>query len=166
MRSRTSRGVPEWSGGEDLYMGGPVLVTGQVSGFSGNVPGPPGGSRGSTKWGHQPRRTAWAKCGRGPAPGGLVHPPQGPKAPRVWGGGSSTLLGGQVSPLSPPSFALGKGGRCTSPLWGWSLSTLGPCKPPGPVAPLGGPPGPSRWSRYVTNSTRNFSGDQNRTSHI
>ena len=51
MRSRTSRGVPEWSGGKDLYMGSPVLVTGKVSGVIGNVPGPPGGSRGSTRWG-------------------------------------------------------------------------------------------------------------------
>ena len=75
MRSRTSRGVPEWSGGKDLYMGSPVLVTGKVSGEIGNVPGPPGGSRGSTKWGHQPQKAAWAKCGRGPAPGGLVRPP-------------------------------------------------------------------------------------------
>ena len=38
MRSRTSRGVPEWSGGKDLYMGSPVLVTGKVLGFIGNVP--------------------------------------------------------------------------------------------------------------------------------
>ena len=75
MRSRTSRGVPEWSGGKDLYMGSPVLVTGKVSGFFGNVPGPPGGSRGSTK------------CGRGPAPGGLVRPPTRPKAHGRVGGG-------------------------------------------------------------------------------
>jgi hypothetical protein len=53
MRSRTSRGVPEWPGGKDLYMGSPVLVTGKVLGCIGNVPGPPGGSRGSTKWGHR-----------------------------------------------------------------------------------------------------------------
>ena len=46
MRSRTSRGVPEWSGGKDLYMGSPVLVTGKVSGFIGSVPGPPKGSGG------------------------------------------------------------------------------------------------------------------------
>ena len=77
MRSRISRGVPEWSRGKDLYMGGPVLVAEKVSGFIGNVPGPPGGSRGSTKWGHKPRRATWAKCGREPAPGGLVRPPQG-----------------------------------------------------------------------------------------
>ena len=32
MRSQTSREVPEWSGGKDLYMGSLVLVTGKVSG--------------------------------------------------------------------------------------------------------------------------------------
>ena len=86
------------------------LVTGKVSGFIGNVPGPPGGSRGSTKWGHRPQRAAWAKCGRGPAPSGLVRPPtraqgeerrkrgetlgsDGPKAHLV------------VRPLSPPLAA-------------------------------------------------------------
>ena len=31
MRSRTSRGVPEWSGDEDLYMGSPYSVVGSVS---------------------------------------------------------------------------------------------------------------------------------------
>ena len=38
MRSRTSQGVPEWSVGEDLYMGSCHTVTGKVSGFIGNVP--------------------------------------------------------------------------------------------------------------------------------
>ena len=52
------------------------------------------------------------------------------------------------------------------PTWGWSPPTLGPRSPLGPVAPLGGPPGPSRWSLYITDNTRNFFGDQNRTSHI
>ena len=52
------------------------------------------------------------------------------------------------------------------PTWGWSPPTLGPRSLLGLVAPLGGPPGPSRWSRYITDFTRNFSGDQNRTSHI
>ena len=112
MRSRTSRGVPEWSGGKDLYMGSPVLVTGKVSGFIGNVPGPPGGSRGSTKWGHQPRRAAWAKCGRGPAPGGLVLPPyQGPRRKGEWKGqtlGSDgpkahLVVRPPLSPLGRPS---------------------------------------------------------------
>ena len=51
MRSRTSRGIPEWSGGKDLYMGSPVLVTGQVSGspvlyrdHRKGPGGPPGGA--------------------------------------------------------------------------------------------------------------------------
>ena len=51
MRSRMSRGVPEWSGGKDLYMGSPVLVAGIIRGlpvlywdhWRGSV-GPPGGS--------------------------------------------------------------------------------------------------------------------------
>jgi len=38
MRSRTSRGVPEWSGGKDLYMGSLVLVAGKVSRIIGIVP--------------------------------------------------------------------------------------------------------------------------------
>ena len=38
--------------------------------------------------------------------------------------------------------------------------------PPGLVDPLGGPPDPFRHSRYNTDKVRNFSGDQNRTSHI
>ena len=33
MRSRMSRGVPEWSGGEDLYMGSPVSDAGKCSFF-------------------------------------------------------------------------------------------------------------------------------------
>src|SRR3954471_21529041 len=83
MRSRTSRGVPEWSGGKDLYIGSPVSATGKVLGAIGIVPGPPEGSRGSTGWGHLSRRAPWAEVVWEPAPGGLVHPTQGPKAPRV-----------------------------------------------------------------------------------
>ena len=103
MRSRTSRGVPEWSEGKDLYMGSPVLVTGKVSGAIGNVPGPPGGSRGSTRWGHRPQRAAWAKCGRGPAPGGLVRPPphQGPRRLGFGEGAPPPYLGGKFPPLPP-----------------------------------------------------------------
>ena len=94
MRSRTSRGVPEWSGGKDLYMGSPVLVTRKVSGAIGNVPGPPGGSRGSTKWGHHPWRAAWAKCGRVPAPDGLVRPPQGAQGAGKGGKGANPRADG------------------------------------------------------------------------
>ena len=46
MRSRTSRGVPKWSGGKDLYIGSMVLTTGSVPGITGSVPGPPEGSGG------------------------------------------------------------------------------------------------------------------------
>ena len=37
MRSRTSRGVPEWSGGKELYIGSVVSAIGRVSGFTGIV---------------------------------------------------------------------------------------------------------------------------------
>ena len=77
MRSRTSRGVPEWSGGKELYIGSQVLAIGKFSGVTGIVPGPPEGSRGSTGWGHLSRRAPWAEVGGEPAPGGLVHPPLG-----------------------------------------------------------------------------------------
>ena len=63
MRSRTSRGVPEWSGGKDLYMGSPVSGIGTSFGVIGIVPGPPEGSRGSTGWGHLPRGATWAVGG-------------------------------------------------------------------------------------------------------
>ena len=107
MRSRTSRGVPEWFEGKDLYIGSPVSATGRVSGVTGIVPGPPEGSRGSTGWVHQSRRAPWAEVGGEQAPGGLVCPPLAPPAPRVGnprGGGASTCLGGQGTPLGrrPP----------------------------------------------------------------
>ena len=70
MRSRTSKEVPEWSGGEELYIGSQVSATGKVSGVTGIVPGPPEGSRGSTGWGHLSRRAPWAEVGREPAPRG------------------------------------------------------------------------------------------------
>ena len=41
-----------------------------------------------------------------------------------------------------------------------------PCGPPGQVDPLGGPLDPFQHSRYDTDNARNFSGDQNKTSHI
>ena len=105
MRSRTSRGVPEWSGGEELYIGSLVLATGKVSGVTGIVPGPPEWSRGSTRWGHLSQRAPWAEVGGEPAPGGLVRHPLG--LPLHLGletlgvGGAPPDLGGK-SPLCPP----------------------------------------------------------------
>ena len=123
MRSRTSRGVPEWSEGKDLYTGSPALITGKVSGDISNVPGPPVGSRWSTKWGHQPRRAAWAKCGRGPAPGGLVRPPP-TKAQGAGKSGRGQTLG-QMGPKAHP--------RCASPppLWPPPRWDLGAAATPG-----------------------------------
>ena len=118
--------------------------------------------------------------GEGAAPPSRVSHPQGvrPALDGKGGGGQEGERGEaptrwalrpiwtRVCPL-PLSLAPWTpcGGR-TSPPRGWSPPTLGPRNLLGQVAPLGGPPGPSRWSRYVTDKTRNFSGDQNRTSHI
>jgi hypothetical protein len=46
MRSRTSRGVLEWSRGKELYMGSHISVVGNVQGVIGIVPGQPKGFRG------------------------------------------------------------------------------------------------------------------------
>src|ERR687897_3089720 len=104
MRSRTSREVPEWSGGEELYIGSQVSATGKVSGVIGIVPGPPEGCRGSTGWGHLSRRAPWAESGREPALSGLGRPPwASPHAPRVGnpGGELPPCLGGQGTPFPP-----------------------------------------------------------------
>ena len=104
MRSRTSRGVPEWSGGEELYMGSLVSATGKVSGVIGIVPGPPEGSRGSTGWGHLSRRAPWAEVGGNQSLVGWCAPLGPSPAPRVGnprGGGRPTWLGGEATPLSP-----------------------------------------------------------------
>ena len=58
MRSRTSRGVPEWSENEDLYIGSWYLDSGRFSGIAGSVPGVTNGFRGPTGWAHHaPRGT-------------------------------------------------------------------------------------------------------------
>ena len=104
MRSRTSRGVPEWFGGEELYIGSPVSAIRKVSGIADIVPGPPEGSRGSTggatypggphglKWeGNQPL-VGWC------APLGL---PLRLGLETLGVGGAPLDLGGK-SPLWPP----------------------------------------------------------------
>ena len=150
MRSQTSRGVPEWSGGKDLYMGSHHTVTGNIRGYTGIVPGPPEGFRGSTGRVHLPRRALWAVGGREPAPKWAGHqPPPWAHAPRVGGnpgGGAPLDLGGK-----PPSLAAAPPtrwdlrGRPPSPLplyivEGWEGSrTPGLAQPSPPPTP---PPPP------------------------
>src|SRR3954467_54317 len=104
MRSWTSREVPEWSGGKDLYMGSCCTDTGKSWGHIGIVPGPPERHRGSTLRGQPSRRASWATRGREPAPGGLGAPPS--LGPMRLGLGE-TLVG--APPLawgaSPPPLA-------------------------------------------------------------
>ena len=99
MRSGTSRGVPEWSGGEELYIGSPVSATGKVLGVTGIVPGPPEGSRGSTCPGG-PRGLKVE--GNQPLVGWGA--PLGPPPMRLWlgtlGGSFPLALGGKA-PLPP-----------------------------------------------------------------
>ena len=77
MRSRTSRGVPEWSGGKELYIGSGISAIGKVSGVTGIVPRPPEGSRGSTGWGHLSQGAPWAEVGKGTSPWWAGAPPLG-----------------------------------------------------------------------------------------
>src|SRR3954468_15892040 len=102
MRSRTSREVPEWFGGKELYIGSVVLAIGNDLGVTGIVPGPPDGSRGSTGWGHLSRRAPWAEVGREPAHSGLVHPPWASPLRlglETLGQGAPHMPWGQGSPL-------------------------------------------------------------------
>ena len=104
MRSQTSRGVPKWSGGEDLYMGSHHTVTGNIRGYTGIVPGPPEGFRGSTGRVHLPRRALWAVGGREPAPKWAGrHFPLGPMRLGLGGnpkGGAPLAWGASPSPLA------------------------------------------------------------------
>ena len=124
MRSRTSRGVPEWSGGKDLYMGSLILVAEKVSHFIGIVPGVPKGVRGSTKGVHQPRGATWAVGVCALAYMGQWHQPQEAHAPRNKEGkspkGGRHLLGALGRMDSSPPLAAPlpwrKGQGCASPL--------------------------------------------------
>ena len=81
MRSRTSRGVPEWSGGKDLYMGSLILVAGKVSHFIGIVPGVPKGTGGPPGV-HLPRGGHMGCRGCALAYMGQGHQPLEAHAPR------------------------------------------------------------------------------------
>ena len=105
MRSRTSRGVPEWSGGEDLYIGSQVSAIGKVSGVIGIVPGPPEESRGSIGWGHLSQRAPWAEVGKGTSPWWAGAPPLGLPLRlglETLGVGAPHLAWGQATPLGRP----------------------------------------------------------------
>ena len=136
MRSQTSRGVPEWSGGKDLYMGSPVLVTGKVSGDIGNVPGPPEGPGGPPSGATCPSRLRGPSVGGYQPLGGLVRPPQGGQGARESGRGQTLVqmglkahIGAPPSPLPswPPPPLPSRAGRTP---WGWE--TLKGAQPPLP----------------------------------
>ena len=149
MRSWTSRGVPEWSGGKDLYMGSLILVAGKVSHFIGIVPGVPKGVRGST-------RGPPASGGRMGCRGvrlGLYGPrapaPRGPcakdkKEGRVLKGEGTSEVpwGGRTPPWPHPSLEEGLRLHPPSPLalyivGGREGSKLQPWAPPSsPATPL------------------------------
>ena len=87
MRSRTSRGVPEWSGGKDLYMESCCSGSGKGSGFFGIVPGSfqkvpedSGGVRRSGNCSTTSNTVAWAVGGALALMGQGQQPPQGPCA--------------------------------------------------------------------------------------
>ena len=156
MRSRTSRGVPEWSGGKELYIGSAISAIRTSFGVTGIVPGPPEGSRGSTGWGHLPRGATWAVGGapwpiwaKGTSPkrpmrqeirerkspkrgrhlrGALGRMDSSPPWPHPFLGGR-----GKAAPSRPPLLHLyhGRGGR--------GRHTLKPLAPPLPATP---PPTP------------------------
>ena len=136
MRSRMSRGVPEWSGGKDLYMGSPVLVAGKVSHFIGIVPGVPKGVRGSTGGVHLPWGATWAVGGapwpiwaKGTSPT-KAHAPRRGEGANPKGRWALRPTPG-APPLSPPLAAtqMGSGG-CRHP-WGGTLEGAQP--PPSPL---------------------------------
>ena len=101
MRSGTSRGVSECSGGKELYIGSAVSAIGKVSGslvsYRDHRIGPGGPQGGATHLGG-PHGLKW---GGEPAHSGLVRPLLGPPAPRDGNprvGGASTCLGGHSTP--------------------------------------------------------------------
>ena len=108
MRSRTSRGVLEWSGGKDLYMGSHHTVTGIIRGFTDIVPGPLEGFRGSTGRVHLPGGPYGLCVERDQPLSGLGASPLGPMRlgfGRTLKGGAPLALGGKATPLAaaPPS---------------------------------------------------------------
>ena len=98
MRSRMSRGVPEWSGGKDLYIGSPVSAIGKVSGspvlYRDHRKGP-GGPPGGATYPGGPHGLNWE--GNQPLVGwyALLGPPLRLGLRNLRGGGAPTWLGGK-----------------------------------------------------------------------
>ena len=106
MRSRTSRGVPEWSGGKELYIGSAISAVGTSFGVTGIVPGPPEGSRGPTGWGHMGSRgCTLAYMGQGHQPQEAHAPGETLKEESQQGKAPPRCLGGEDS--SPGRRPLG-----------------------------------------------------------
>ena len=148
MRSRTSRGVPEWSGGKYLYMESCCSGSGKSSSFFGIVPGSfqkvlvdSGGVRRSGKCSTTSNTAAWAVRGR-PSLNGPGEPtPQGPCA---WEGGNPKGEGLHLTweallppPWPPPLLRLDLRGPAPLSLapiymWGWEGSTTKVLAQPSP----------------------------------
>ena len=141
MRSRTSRGVPKWSGGKELYIGSAISAVGTSFGVTGIVSRPPEGSRGSTGWGHLPRGATWAVGGapwpiwaKGSSPQRPMRQERKKRGESYKGKAPPRCLGedGLLPPLAAP-FLGGRGKGYASPL------SLGPIYSGG----KGGQPNPS-----------------------
>ena len=153
MRSRTSRGVPEWSGGKELYIGSAISAIGTSFGVTGIVSGPPEGSRGSTGWGHLPQGGTWAVGMCALAYMGQGHQPQEAHAPgdqeRKSPKGGRHLLGALgrrdsslgrrpprrlhlLGPALPPRLPIYSGGRRASHTTPLVPSSPFPTHPPPP----------------------------------
>ena len=114
MRSWTSRGVPEWSRGKDLYMESCCSGSGKSSGFFGIVPGSfqkvpedSGGVRRSGNCSTTSNIVAWAVRGRLSLNGPYGKGEKGPKGrphPSPWTSPNWTREGGR--PLPSFSFSL------------------------------------------------------------
>ena len=106
MRSRTSREVPEWSGGEELYIGRRVFESGIVLGV-------PGDDQRDRKVFRRPRQAFGGLMGQGE---GAHQPTKGLSAPPTLS--HITWRGGGASPRA-----------ATLPAWGASFPGVGAPKP-------------------------------------
>ena len=134
MRSRTSRGVPEWSGGEDRYIGRRVLG-------SGSVPGVPGYGQHVRKGFRRPRQALGGLMGQGE---GANQPTKGRCAPP--NPSHVTRRGGGATPraAAPP----GLGGKFPR---GWGRPNPSKVSPMAAAPPLGNPraPPPPPFPLYI-----------------